>query len=72
MSRLCIFCLTLEVAGCTNLNVRLVDGDTELEGRVEICVDGVWGAVTSSSFTAARVICNELGYPSECEYINVQ
>ena len=47
-----------------------MDGDTGLEGSVEICVDGVWGAVTSYSITnlAARVICNQLGHPSECEH----
>ena len=59
------------MAGCTNLDVRLVDGDTGREGRVEICVDGVWGAVRSHTITnlAARVICNQLGHPSECEYM---
>ena len=62
---------TLEMAGCTNLDVRLVDGQSGLEGRVEICVNGVWGAVRSYALTygAARVICNQLGYPSECEHI---
>ena len=66
-------CLTLEEAGCKNYDVCLVDGDTGLEGRVEICMNGVWGAVIviSSSSTAARVICNELGYPSECEPIKM-
>ena len=65
-------CQTSEMAGCTNLDVRLVDGQTGLEGRVEICVNGVWAAVLSSyPFTneVARVICNQLGYPSECEHI---
>ena len=47
-----------------------MDGDTGLEGRVEICVDGVWGAVRSHSITnlAASVICTQLGHPSECEH----
>ena len=63
------YCLTLEMAGCIYMDVRLVDGDTGLEGRVEVCIDGVWGAIRSSSSRVARVICNQLGYPSECEHV---
>ena len=47
-----------------------MDGDTGLEGRVEICMNGVWGATRSYTITdlAARVICTQLGHPSECEH----
>ena len=64
------FCLTLEVAGCTNLDVRLVDGHTRHEGRVEMCSNGAWSAIAGSSIShhVLGVICNQLGYPSECEY----
>ena len=41
-----------------------------MEGRVEVCRGGVWGAVYDYSgwnFKDAKVICRQLGYPSECE-----
>ena len=59
-------------SSCTNGNVRLVDGDNEMEGRVEVCRDGVWGAVYDSSgwdFVDAQVTCRQLAYPSECELV---
>ena len=41
------------------------------EGRLEICVNGVWGTVCSDGLTdqdgfdidAARVVCRQLGFP---------
>ena len=41
-----------------------------MEGRVEVCRGGVWGAVhdyAGWSFNDAQVTCRQLGYPSECE-----
>jgi len=47
----------------------LVDGPVESAGRVEICINGVWGTVCGyfslvdywdNSF--ARVVCRQLGY----------
>ena len=34
------------------------------EGRLEVCLDGVWGTVCDSSFgvAEARVVCRQLGY----------
>ncbi|XP_033101733.1 coagulation factor V-like [Anneissia japonica] len=46
------------------LLVRLVDGNTTLEGRVEVFFDGVWGTVCGDSFGSsdAKVICKMLGF----------
>ena len=54
---------------CTTGNVRLVDGGSEREGRVEVCRGGVWGAVAEYKwdFNDAKVTCRQLGYPSDCE-----
>ena len=53
------------VAPCTNGDLRLEDGNIDNEGRVEICVDNVWGTVCDdffSSGTDAQVVCRKLGY----------
>ena len=53
----------------TTGDVALFDGDSEMEGRVEVCRGGVWGAVYDSTgwnFNDAQVTCRQLGYPSEC------
>ena len=55
------------MSGCTNRNgtIHLVDGLSSTEGRVEICINGVWGTVCNDSwdFRDARVVCKELGLP---------
>ncbi|XP_030840612.1 deleted in malignant brain tumors 1 protein-like isoform X2 [Strongylocentrotus purpuratus] len=46
------------------VNVRLVDGGSPLEGRVEVLWDGEWGTVCDDEWGIedARVVCRELGY----------
>ena len=48
--------------------MRLVDGGSELEGRVEICFGGIWGTICNSSHVGvefdelAAVVCRQLGF----------
>ena len=44
--------------------VRLVNGRTKYEGRVEVFYQGSWGTVCDNEFneTDAEVICRMLGY----------
>ena len=45
-------------------DIRLVGVSSEREGRVEVCIGGVWGTVgdDGGSSTDARVVCRQLGY----------
>ena len=46
--------------------VRLFDGENfnQREGRVEMCFNGVWGAVCADGWdeVAANIVCTQLGY----------
>lgn len=52
------------VPGCSNGDVRLVGGNFENEGTVQVCYNGRWGQVSDQQWDAndARVVCNQLGY----------
>ena len=44
-----------------------MDGTSKNEGRVEFCVQGLWGTVCHDEWDRrdARVVCRQLGYPSQ-------
>ena len=51
-------------AYCTDGEVRLDEGETAWEGRVELCMNGRWGTVGGNKWNQinSRVVCNSLGY----------
>lgn len=55
---------------CTAGSVRLVNGQSTSEGRVELCYEGQWGSICSSSWdnNDAKVICRQLNYTTVGQY----
>ncbi len=49
---------------CQSGSVRLMDGDAENEGRVEVCLNNHWGTICDDQWdnNDATVVCNQLGY----------
>ena len=64
-------------SNCTDGDIRLVDGSTNYEGRVEICINKAWGTITYfyGSNNEAQTVCNQLGYSAtgKCnEFVDLQ
>ena len=59
-------------ASCKDGDVRLADGSSEREGRVEICYNGVWGTVCDYGWDSvdASVVCIQCGYGQTGEVAN--
>lgn len=61
--------LLIDTGTCTNGDMRLIDGLVDTEGRLEVCVGGVWGGVCGANFgrSDAYVACSHLGYSGASE-----
>ena len=55
------------IAPCTTGPLRLVGGNVANEGRVEICLNNVWGTVCDDGWSSidATVVCRQLGYSTQ-------
>ena len=49
---------------CITGDLRLVGGDSEMEGRVEVCSNRRWGTVCDSQWTInnTAVVCRYFGF----------
>ena len=61
----------LVTSSCTEGDVRLAGGETGMEGRVEVCHNQTWWAVSGSSsywdYNDATVVCRHLHYTANCK-----
>lgn len=57
--------LSFTHVGCEDGNIRLMNGSTSLEGRVEVCYDNTYWTVCDDFWDEldAQVVCNQLEYP---------
>ena len=53
---------------CTDGDIKLVGGTVSYEGRVELCVHGVWGTICHDAWDQkdSTVVCRQLGLPYQC------
>lgn len=58
---------------CTDGDIRLANGTTENEGRVEICFGNEFGTICDDSWDRkeATVVCRQLGYSPDAVHVVV-
>ena len=59
-----VSCRIVNTENCTQGQVRLAGGQSQNEGRVEVCANNLWGTVCDDNFDnrEAEVVCRQLGY----------
>ena len=63
----------IPAANCSDWDLRLVDGEIDNEGRLEICFNNAWSTACGGSrwekdFT--EDVCRELGYAASGEHLH--
>ena len=54
------------IPNCTDGDIRLIGRQSELEGTLEVCLDGTWGSVCDNvwGYEETGVVCHQLGHTS--------
>ena len=56
---------------CNLGDLRLVNGQNNMEGRIEICFNGIWGTIADDNWhnADAKVACRHLGFAANGQCI---
>ena len=59
------------ITDCVEGEVRLVGGDADSEGTIEVCTNSVWGLITDAGWDEndAHVVCRQLNLPVNGMYV---
>ena len=62
--------MCLLFSGCREGSIRLLDGNSVREGRVEFCLNSRWGTVCDNGWDRvdASIVCRQLGFSSAGTY----
>ena len=60
-------------AACEHGAVQLANGTYSFEGRLEVCVNGLWGTICDVNWsgTESGVVCNQLGFLAFSKCLNL-
>ena len=60
-------CTLFILEDCSDGDVRLQQGPGIFNGRVELCLNGMWGLVCATKWdnADASVVCRQLGYDTQ-------
>ena len=52
---------------CTDGEIKLIGGDADYEGTIQMCLNNTFGTICDDRFNslAAGVVCSSLGYPRQ-------
>lgn len=66
----CSFVAHIPIAPCENGDVKLSGSSDPLRGRIEICMNEVWGTICDDFWDVndTAVICRQLGFSAEGDH----
>ena len=66
VTMVCHIAVYSNLSNCSHGDVRIAGGESKYDGRVEVCINGVWNSVCSQLWgnLHAQVVCRQLNHSS--------